>query len=175
MEILATARLRLRTLTVDDAAFYLQLVNDPSWLRFIGDKGIRTLDEARAAIDSGPVESQRVNGFSLYLVELQSSGATIGICGLVRRETLPEVDLGYAFLPAHCGQGYAREAAAAVIAHARDALQMKTLLAIVSPDNARSIHLLEALGFSFERRMRLRPDRDEGCLYSLPLGAAAAL
>jgi len=176
MEILTTARLRLRTMAVEDAAFYLQLVNDPSWLRFIGDKGIRTIDEARAGIESGPIASQHVNGFSLYLVELRATGAALGICGLVRRETLPDIDLGYAVLPSYWGQGYAREAAAAVVAYARDALGLKTLLAIVSPDNARSIHLLESLGFRFERRMRLRPERDEGCLYSLALaGAPGAL
>ncbi len=171
MEILETERLRLRTLGADDADFYLQLVTDPSWLRYIGDKGIHSLDEARAAIESGPVESQRVNGFSLYLVELKSSGAPLGICGLVRRETLPDIDLGYAFLPAHCAQGFAREAAIAVLNYARASLGMTNLLAIVSPDNERSIRLLDQLGFRFERRLRLRPERDEGCLYSLELRA----
>ena len=169
MEILATGRLRLRTLEHEDAAFYLQLVNDPTWLRFIGDKGIHKLDEARVAIATGPIESQRVHGFSLYLVERKDSGASVGICGLVRRETLPEVDLGYAFLPAHCGQGFAREAALAVLTYAREVLGLKNLLAIVAPDNERSIRLLDALGFRFERRLRLRPERDEGCLYSLEL------
>lgn len=169
MEILETERLRLRTLAVNDAAFYLKLVNDPSWLRFIGDKGIHTLDEARAAIATGPIESQRVHGFSLYLVELKATGLPLGICGLVRRETLPEVDLGYAFMPAHCGQGFAREAAAAVLAYAREQLGLRSLLAIVSSDNQRSIHLLDTLGFRFERRLRLRPERDEGSLYSFVL------
>lgn len=176
MDMLQTARVRLRTMASSDAAFYLHLVNDPSWLRFIGDKGIHSLDDARSAIETGPLESQRVNGFSLYAVELRADGTPLGICGLVRRETLPDVDLGYAFLPAHCGQGYAREAAAAVLAHATEDLGMSRLLAIVSPDNERSIRLLDALGFRFERRMRLRPDRDEACLYSLALvGAPGAL
>ena len=100
MDILETERLRLRTLALDDAPFYLEVVNDPAFIEYIGDRGIRTLDAARKAIAEGPVAMQAALGHSLCLVELKQDGAPIGMCGLIKRDTLPEVDIGYAFLPA---------------------------------------------------------------------------
>ena len=107
MTVLETERLRLRRLTVDDAAFILELVNDPSWLRFIGDRGVRNLDDARSYILKGPVASYEKHGFGLWLVELKAEATPIGICGLLQRDTLPDVDIGFALLPQFCGQGYA--------------------------------------------------------------------
>jgi len=144
--ILDTARLRLRTLDTGDAAFYLDLVNQPSWLRFIPDRGIRTLETARAAIVDGPMLMQQRLGHSIYLVERTADGAAIGLCGLIKRDSLPAVDIGYGFLPAYCGQGYAGEAAAAVLAYARDTLRLPCLLGITDPDNHVSGHLLVKLG-----------------------------
>lgn len=150
MTVLTTARLALRHQTEADAPFVLALMTDPDWLRHIGDRGVWTVDDARAYIASGAVRSYAAYGFGLWLVERRADGAPVGLCGLLRRATLPVPDLGFAFARAHRRQGYAREAAQAVVAHARDALGVERLAAIVSPDNAPSIRLLEALGFTLE-------------------------
>ncbi|MCC7360330.1 MAG: GNAT family N-acetyltransferase [Anaerolineales bacterium] len=158
--VLETERLALRQLTEADAAFMLALLNDPAFVRFIGDRGVRTLDEARGYLASGTVASYARNGFGLYLVERKPEGTAVGICGLVKRDGLDDVDLGYAFLPAFRGRGYALEAAAAVLAHARQALGLKRIVAVVSPGNERSIRLLERLGLRFERMVQLPGDDD---------------
>lgn len=152
-----TQRLQLRRLDAADAAFILQLVNEPSWLEFIGDKGVRTLDDARAYIANGPVAMYANHGHGLYRVDLRSSGEAIGLCGLIKRDTLTDVDIGYAFLPAHWGCGYAEEATRATLTHARDILGMKRIVAIVTPTNARSIRLLEKIGLRYERDFEARP------------------
>jgi RimJ/RimL family protein N-acetyltransferase len=149
MNILETGRLVLRTVTLDDARFYLTLLNDPSFIENIGDRGVRTLDDAREAIAYGPLAMQAELGHSLYLVELKHGGAPIGMCGLIKRATLRDVDIGYAYLPRYWGHGYAYEAAAAVVEHAR-AIGLKRLVAITSPANAGSNHLLRKLGLRLE-------------------------
>ncbi|MYN09037.1 GNAT family N-acetyltransferase [Pseudoduganella aquatica] len=156
MLILETERLQLRTVSPDDAPFYLELVNEPSWIRFIGDRGIRTLDAARAAILDGPVAMYERLGYSLYLVQRRSDGAALGMCGLIKRDVLPDTDIGYAISPRYWGQGYAYEAAAAVVAHARGPLGLARLMAITSPDNAASIQLLGKLGMQFVERTQLQ-------------------
>lgn len=153
MRVLETERLVLRHLSVDDAEFILGLVNEPSWLRFIGDRGVRTLEDARQYILTGPVASYKQFGFGLYLVELKETEAPIGICGLLKRETLDDVDVGFALLPQFWRKGYAFESAAAVIEHGRDDFGLRRIVAITSPDNHGSIRLLEKLGFHFERRL----------------------
>ena len=167
--VLETDRLVLRPVTFDDAPFLLELLNDPDWLRFIGDKGVRSLEGARRYIETGPLESYAKNGFGLLLVELRAGRAPVGLCGLVRRDTLPGPDLGYAFLPAFRRSGYAREAAAAVLRFARETARLERLLAITNPDNERSIRVLEALGFGFERRLRLGDGPDEVRVYARSL------
>jgi [ribosomal protein S5]-alanine N-acetyltransferase len=152
-----TQRLQLHRFDANDAAFVLQLVNEPSWLEFIGDKGVRTLDDARAYIANGPVAMYASRGHGLYRVELKSTGEVIGMCGLIKRDTLPDVDIGYAFLPAHWGKGYAEEATRATLSHARDALGMPRVVAIVTPTNAPSIRLLEKIGLRYERDFEARP------------------
>lgn len=164
-----TARLRMRLVTEADAPFYLDLVNQPSFYRFIGDRGIRTLDAAREAIVAGPVAMQALHGFSLYLAVDKASGAPAGLCGLIRRDTLPGVDIGYAFLPAFWGTGLASEAVAATLEHARTAIGLARLLAITSPDNVASIRVLEKLGFAFERLAHLSPDDTGTNIYALNL------
>jgi RimJ/RimL family protein N-acetyltransferase len=156
MRILETERLVLRTLNGDDAEFYLRLVTQPAWLRFIGDRGIRTVEAARAAILSGPVVAQERDGFSFYLTELKESGLPVGICGLVKRETLEDVDIGYAFLPEFWGKGYAYEAASAVLKHANRTCGLQRVVAITSPDNYASIRLLEKMGLQFEKVLQLK-------------------
>lgn len=158
MNVIETQRLALRHLTVDDAAFTLQLVNEPSFLRFIGDRGVRTLDGAREYLLKGSIASYGRFGFGMYRVELKPQGTVIGMCGLVRRDSLEDVDLGFAFLPAYWSKGYAAESAAAVVAHARDTLGLKRVVAITSLDNAGSIKVLKKLGFGFERLITLPGD-----------------
>jgi len=165
--ILETKRLRLRHLSPDnDAEFILELLNDPSFIRYIGDKGVRDLDAARRYIVDGPVKSYDAHGFGLYLVELKMKTTPIGICGVLKRETLPDPDIGFAFLPAYWHQGYACEAAAAVMDHARDELEIEKLLAITSPENEASARLLNKIGFKFDRLMKLTQDAQEIKLFS---------
>ncbi len=169
MKILETERLVLRTIGVDDAPFYLELVNDPAFHEFIGDRGIRTLEAARDAIDKGPVTMQATLGHSIYLVELKGEGTPVGMSGLIKRETLDDVDIGYAFLPQFRGKGYAYEAAEAVLAHARKDVHLKRLVAITSPGNAGSIALLVRLGLQFEQLVHLTPDDTGTKLYAIEL------
>jgi RimJ/RimL family protein N-acetyltransferase len=169
MKILDTERLRLRTLGPDDAPFYLEVVNDPAFIQFIGDRNIRTLDGARTAIAEGPMAMQAALGHSLYVVELKD-GTPIGMSGLIKRETLPEVDLGYAFLPRFRGMGYAVEAAAALLEYA-PAIGIRRLLAITSPGNSPSNALLLQIGMRFERLVKLTPEDQGTFLYSIDLPA----
>lgn len=168
--LLTTERLVIRELTLADADadFILQLLNDPTFIDNIVDKGVRTADDARAYLRDGPLASYAHHGFGLWAVTLPG-GTPIGICGLIRRDGLDGVDLGYANLPEHCGRGYAVEAAAAVAAHARDAFGLDRLLAIVNRDNLRSIRLLEKLGFGYRRLVRLPGDPHDVCLYEVAL------
>lgn len=171
MNILATARLSLRTVTPDDAPFYLALLNDPDFIANIGDRAVRTLAAARDAIAAGPVQMQASLGHSLYLVQLRgAAGAAtpIGMCGLIKRDILDDVDIGYAFMPAYRGQGYAFEAASACVAHARS-LGLARLLAITSPDNVASNRLLEKLGMRFEKLIYYRLDHSATRLYRMEL------
>lgn len=164
-----TDRLRLRKLTPEDAPFILRLLNDPSFIRHIGDKKVRNLDDARTYIKKGPMESHETHGFGLDCVELKTSAEPMGICGLLKRPELNEVDLGYAFLPKFRGKGYAGEAAAAVAAHAAASHNLKSIAAIVSPGNNPSITLLKKLGFKLIEKIRLDPSRPEVLLYRLIL------
>lgn len=147
--MIVTPRLRIRPFVVDDADFVLRLLNEPAWIRFIGDRGIRTVEGARTYLETGPIASVARHGFGLYATELLD-GTPIGMTGLIKRDTLDDVDIGFALFPAYWGQGYAREAATALLEHARS-LGMARLVAITDPANDASIRLLEALGFRFER------------------------
>ena len=169
MDIISTERLHLRVMRLDDAAFYLRLVNEPSFISNIRDKGIRTLDESRASIETGALASQEKFGFSFYLVEDRTTHLPMGICGLTKRDSLDDVDLGYAFLPEFCGQGYAYEAALAVLTHTKNSLPIKQLAAITSPTNERSNRLLIKLGFIFQKTTLLAGDNTETRLYRLVL------
>jgi RimJ/RimL family protein N-acetyltransferase len=155
LKILETQRLVLREFTPADGAFVLELLNDPGWIRFIGDKGVHTLDEARAYIGRVPMASYARHGFGLYLVELKESGVPIGMCGLIKRDALDDVDIGFAFLPQYCKQGYAYEAAQATLAHGKTALGLSRIVAITSPDNHTSIRLLEKIGLKHQRILNL--------------------
>ena len=165
-EVFATDRLILRRLSPDDAPFILELVNDPDWLRFIGDRNVRNLDDAREYIRKGPVDSYARLGFGLYAMVRRDGGPPIGMCGLLRRDFLEDADIGFALLPAHRGRGYAREAARATLVYARDELGLGRIVAITSRDNERSGRLLEEVGLRFERMIRIPgPPSEEVRLY----------
>lgn len=150
MVITKTPRLILRQLATSDAPFILKLVNEPLWLQFIGDKKVKTIDAAVSYLLNGPLRSYRINGFGLWLVTLQETHVPIGMCGLIKRDILPNIDIGFAYLSPYHGQGYAQEAAAAVLAYAKDILKINRIVAIANQNNDRSISLLAKLGFHHE-------------------------
>lgn len=166
MKVCETERLILRQLTTDDAAFILELLNEPSFLQNIGDKGVRTIDDACQYILSGPVASYERFGFGLYLVALKETLLPIGICGLLKRDGLEDVDIGYAFLPRFWSKGYAFEAASAVLALGRETLGLKRIVAITAPDNHSSIRVLHKLGLRFEKMVRLPGAEAESKLFT---------
>ena len=163
--VLETPRLILRRFSLEDAAFVFGLVNDPAWLEHIGDRKVRTLEDARAYLRRGALAMYETMGFGMYVVTLKESGEAIGTCGLVKRDGLDDVDIGFAFLPQYRGQGFASESAAAVLGHAR-ALGLKRVVAIVSAGNHRSIRLLERIGLTFERMVKLPGEDEEIPLYA---------
>lgn len=168
---LHTERLAIRPFTEDDAGFILKLVNDADWLRFIGDKQVHCLDDARRYLREGPMAMFAKRGFGLACVERASDGAAIGMCGLIKRDSLDDIDLGFAFLPAARGQGFAREAAAATIAHGFASLSLKRIVAITDIDNLASARVLENVGLRFER---LLPAGADGKTLRLFAASAAA-
>src|SRR3977135_620376 len=159
--ILETESLQLRRLSLDDAEFVLRLLNEPSFIQNIGDRGVRTLDEARAYILKGPVASYEKFGFGLWMVETKPGATPIGICGLLKREVLEDVDIGYALLPEFWSQGYAVESASAVISYAREKLGLKRVVAVTNSDNQSSMRLLEKMGFKYERMVRFTESTPE--------------
>lgn len=159
--VLETPRLLVRRFTLEDAAFIVALVNDPAWLEHIGDRNVHSIEDARGYLETRVLASYERHGFGMWVVCLRDSGQPIGTCGLIQREGLADVDLGFAFLPASRGQGYALESAAAVLEYGRRALGMKRIVAIVSPANHRSVRILEAIGMTFERMIRLPADTED--------------
>jgi len=154
MKVLETPRLVLRRLVLEDAPFVLELVNDTAWLQYIGDKHVHNLEDARSYIRKGPLDMYARHGFGLYMVTLRT-GTRIGMCGLIKRDGLEDADLGFALLARYRGRGYAQEAAAAVLDYGRKALGLKRIVAITSPDNLRSIQVLENIGFVYEQTLTL--------------------
>ena len=156
--ILQTDRLRLRRLTAEDAAFIFALVNEPSFIENIGDRNVRSEEDAVRYIQNGPMASYERYGYGLYKVELRQTSTPIGICGPLKRETLEFPDIGFAFLPPFWGQGFALESAAAVMDYSREVLGLNDIAAITTPTNERSIKLLEKLGFKFQCIKNLTED-----------------
>jgi RimJ/RimL family protein N-acetyltransferase len=169
MKILETERTILREVTTDDAEFILDLLNQPSFIKYIGDRNVRSVAGAVEYVESRFANSYRQFGFGMYAVELKETGAPLGICGFVKRDSLPDADIGFAFLPQHCSQGYAFESASAAMILGRDVLGLKRVLAITSQDNESSCKLLEKLNFKFETLIKLPHDTEEVKLFSLDL------
>ena len=170
MTALETQRLLLRQFNVGDAEFILTLLNEPSFLRYIGDKKVRNLEDARQYIQNGPVASYERHRFGLNLVELKDSNTPTGMCGLLKREELSSADIGFAFLPEFWNKGFAFEAATAVLQDARERLKLERVLAITSLDNEASIKLLERLGFRFESVITAPATGEQVKLFAIDVG-----
>lgn len=168
MNLIETPRLSLRRLDLQDAGFILDLLNQETFIRHIGDKGVRDLADACEYLMQGPLESYRKFGFGLYLTVLREEQAPIGICGLVKRSSLADVDIGFAFLPRYGSKGYGFEAAAAVLEYGRRVLQLRRIVAIVAPDNHASIAVIGKIGLRYERALTLDGDPKELSLYGPP-------
>lgn len=151
--ILETERLTLRKFNLDDTHFIIKLVNSEGWLKNIGDRNIKTEEQARNYLQNGPLKSYSEHGFGLWLVELKADQVPIGICGILKRDTLETPDIGFAFLPEFTGQGFAFEVASATMAFAKNDLKIGVISAITVPGNTTSIKLLEKLGFKFSRKI----------------------
>ncbi len=166
MKILETERTILREVTKDDAEFVLDLLNQPSFIRYIGDRNVRDAVQARDYIESRFTGSYKKFGFGMWAVELKETSELIGLCGFVKRDSLPDADIGFAFLPQFERKGYAFESAAAVMEYGRKVLSLKRVLAITSKDNESSGRLLEKINFKFECLIKLPPDAEELKLFS---------
>lgn len=169
MKILETERTILREVVETDAEFVLNLLNQPSFIKYIGDRSVQTIEQAREYIESRFAGSYKKFGFGMWAVELKETNDPIGLCGFVKRDGLPDADIGFAFLPQFERQGYAFESAAATMKYGRDVLSLKRVLAITSKDNESSGKLLEKLNFKFERLINLPPDAEELKLFSSDL------
>ncbi len=165
--ILETKRLLLREANRDDAAFALAIYTSPGFIEFVGDRGLRTVEDGRAYLEERVIASYRDHGFGLYVVELKASGEPVGICGLVSRPGLPAPDIGFTFLPDHMRMGYGYESAVAVLGHARGPLGIPKILAITNPQNDKSIGLLTKLGMAFDGQITLPGDDEPVNQYSI--------
>ena len=153
MEVISTPRLILRHFDSDDADVILELLNEPGWKRFIGDRGVHSIDDARRYIETVPRASYEKHRFGLYAMELKADGTLIGMCGLIKRDTLDDVDIGFALLSRYEGQGFAREAAKATLDYASATLGLPRVVAITTDDNDPSGRLLERIGMRYERQI----------------------
>ena len=165
-QIIVTERLVLREVNINDADFILDLLNSKGWLQFIGDRNVRSLPDAEKYIADRIVKNYIDHGLVLYLVELKTSGTAIGLCGLIKRDTLEDIDIGFAFLPEYNGFGYAFEAAISTLQFAFESLEINRLVAITTPDNINSIKLLEKIGMQFEKKI-LFEEKEELFLFGI--------
>jgi ribosomal-protein-alanine N-acetyltransferase len=174
LSVTETARLRLRRLNSADAAFILELLSDPDFIANVGDRDVHGLEDAQRYIAEGPALSYERFGFGLYLVEDKDTRVALGLCGLLRRDSHPDVEIGFAFLPQARRRGYALEAAAATLQLGVHALGLTRVVALTAPDNTASIRILEHLGLRFERMVHFTADGRESRLFVLESKASAA-
>ena len=165
MKTLETTRLIIEKITAGDAPFVLAMLNDDDFIHYVADRGVRTIEQAQTYISDRIAASYKKHGVGMAAVRLKNSGETIGMCGLVKRDNLSDIDLGYGFLPAGRGQGYAYEAAVAVMEWSKQDLALSLLAAIIHPENTASRNLATKIGMSLDSMIRLTPDDDETCLY----------
>jgi [ribosomal protein S5]-alanine N-acetyltransferase len=169
MKKIETERLIIRELSLKDTAFILELLNEPSFIENIGDRKVGNLDDAKGYISNGPAMSYEKNGFGLWLVEIKESGESVGICGLIKRDSLDDIDIGFAFLERFWGKGYAIEAAFATFNYARDVIEIRRLVAITVPSNKGSIRVLEKIGLRFEKMITQPHDENELMLFGVEI------
>lgn len=170
MQVSETQRLKINQFSTEDAPFFLELVNSPNWIKYIGDRNTKTLADAEKRIAEGHLKSYKENGFGFYKLLLkEENNKPIGTCGLIKRDTLDEVDLGFAFLPEYEGKGFGFEASVEIMKIAKDTFNLKKLVAIVTPNNKNSIKLLEKLGFTFEKTVKPFEDDKEPLLFAKTL------
>ena len=166
MQILETERLILRQFTLDDAPFILELLNTPTWLQFIGDRNVHSIEDAENYLLNGSIKSYAENGFGFYAVIDKSTNQSIGMCGLIKRDTLPDIDIGFAFLPNLISKGFGFEIASATLEYALNILKIKRIIAIVNPDNEKSIGLIKKIGMQFEEMIKFGDDGKELMLFA---------
>ena len=169
MKNIETERLIICQLSVEDTEFIFKLLNSPGWLKFIGNKNVKTISDAEKYIINGPVKSYENNGFGLCLVKLKKDNIPVGICGLIKRDSLDDIDIGFALLPEYEGNGYGYESATAVLHHAKTGLGIKKVVAITDKDNISSIKLLEKTGLQFEKKIILKGEEEEVMLFKIHL------
>ena len=166
LNTILTERLILRPFNLADAGFILELVNTPGWLKYIGDRKVYNVEDAANYLKNGTLKNYEIHGFGFLVMTLKDSGTAVGMCGLVKRDTLEDVDIGYALLPEFEGKGYAFEAASATLIFAKNELNLGRIVAITSMENERSGNLLTKLGFKLENKVRLSDDGEELFLYA---------
>ncbi|MDO6596507.1 GNAT family N-acetyltransferase [Oceanihabitans sp. 2_MG-2023] len=169
MMVAKTQRLTLSKFTLEDAAFFLELVNTPHWLKYIGDRNTKTIQDAENRIKEGHLKSYNTNGFGFYVLRLNESNTPIGTCGLIKRETLDHVDIGFAMLPDYEKKGFGYEASLAVLKLAKETFKLKKIVAITLPTNTPSIKLLEKLGLSYQKKVKPFEDDEELLLFAKTL------
>lgn len=167
MTVLDTERLRLSRLSYDDCEFICELLNEPSFKRFIGDKNVHTPDDAKTYLRDGPIGSYEQYGYGLFLVTSKAADEAAGICGLVKRPEFDDPDIGFAFLERHRAQGFALESAQVVLDYGITHLGLKRIIAMADPDNEPSVRLLHKLGLAFERTVRMSGDDHDINLFVL--------
>lgn len=167
IEVIETARLLLRPFILEDSDFILKLLNTKGWIKYIGDRNVKTTEQARQYLENGPLRSYQTNGFGLNLVQLKTNNKPIGMCGLIKRGYLDHPDIGFAFLPDYTGQGYAYEIAKRTVQYALTQLEKEKILAITLPENSSSIKLLEKIGFRYQKNFVDNDTNEELSLYSI--------
>jgi len=167
MAIAETNRLIISKLTKDDAAFFLELVNSPNWIKYIGDRNLKTVKDAKDYLKNGTIKSYKNYGFGFYKLQLKEENfKSIGTCGLVKREQLDDVDIGFAMLPKYEGKGFGYESSVAILKLAKEKFNLKKIVAITLPTNHSSINLLEKLGLTYEKRVKPFEDDEELLLFA---------
>jgi len=170
MPLTTTNRLIISKVTLKDAPFFIELMNTPSWLKYIGDRNIKSIEDAKKHLKKGILKSYKESGYGFYKVTQKSEPEkAIGIVGLVKRKELEHTDIGFGFLPNYEGKGYGYESSVAIMNMAKNKFKLNKVLAITNPDNKSSIHLLEKLGLSFQKRIKPFADNEELLLFAKDL------